>query len=716
VEYFDNSEFITTRLLNRYNSTIGNSNVSNGNTGAAGQVGDWLGFMPALAEFYNVNDSGNGGDGISAGTAADNSDTASLVNVSAGATTSGIDININIVPPNGQPPAARQNPTRRLVLPNDLFQGTDRITGFLLNGGPDDFYAIRYPASQLPTPPYNIAEGLWERDGLNNANYINRLVYASPSNPALPDLNNPVLGVPGRVLTGGTGGKTAAGDAIDVRDQWNVTINQPRDIWIIVNQPASPPGISFLTQGYFILVARTSTNSFRVGRTLLTQNGGATWGTLTADVFYDLITESAPPVMITGAVPTAFEEGRRGNVDITGSGFQNGATVDFGPGVTVNSVSFIDSHTLRANIKVASTGAVVNREVNVKVTNPETVFPNVSRVFTVQPESNAPPVAVASAPSPIECTSPSGAFVTLDGSGSTDADSTAGTNDDIVSFEWFEDFGLSSEVALGTGQTLGVQMALGTHVITLRVTDTHDASSTSTIQVVVEDTTPPTISMSFDPQTLWPPNHAMVNVNAVVTASDVCGPTTIVLASVTSSEPDDAAGGGDGNTVNDIQGADAGTADFSFDLRAERLGTGVGRVYTIVYTATDASGNVASTTGASTAPHSQNGIVEPLILSVSETAAGTMVEWQPVAGALYYNVIRGQVQNIRDIGPAFDLGPVTCLDPVSLTTSTLGHEDAVLPQPGEAFFYLAEYHDGWSHSYGTEEVAKPHRPGQGTCQ
>lgn len=714
-EDFDNSEFLTTRLLNRYNTTVGNSNVSNGNVGSAGQVGGWLGFIPALAEFYNAGDSGNGGDGVAPGAAVDNSDVATLVHVSAGAVTSGIDIAMNIEPVNGQTPAQRQNPTSRLVLVNDLFQGTDRITGFLLNGGTDDFYAIRYPANLLPAPPYNVAEGLWARGGRNTNPYVTRLVYGNPANPALPDLNNPVVASAGRVLTGGTGGKTAAADAIDVRDQWNVTINDSRDVWIILNQPQAPAGTTLISQGFFVFVARTTANTARVGRTLLTQNGGTTWGTLTADVFYDLFTETAAPVMINSTSPVAFEEGQRGDVDVIGTGFQAGAAVDMGPGITVNSVTFINAQTLRVNIKVADTGAITSRAVNVKVTNPNAVFPNVSRVFRVDPSTNQLPVALASAPSPVECTSPSGAFVTLDGTGSTDADSTAGTNDDIVAFEWFEDFGLPGETLLGTGQTLGVQLALGTHAITLRVTDTHDAIDTDTISVVIEDTTAPMISVSLDPATLWPPNHRMVDVFATVTASDVCSGVTVQLVSVTSSEPDDAQGGGDGNTVDDVQGVSMGTADFSFALRAEREGAGVGRVYTAVYSATDGSGNTATAAGVSTVPQSQNGVTEPLILEVDEMASGTVVRWQPVAGALFYNVIRGRMQNVRDTGAEYDLGPVTCLAAMSYNTTTVGHEDTEIPEPGEIFFYQAEYHDGWSHAYGTEKSAKPHKPGAGTC-
>jgi hypothetical protein len=90
-----------------------------------------------------------------------------------------------------------------------------------------------------------------------------------------------------------------------------------------------------------------------------------------------------------------------------------------------------------------------------------------------------------------------------------------------------------------------------------------------------------------------------------------------------------------------------------------------------------------------------------------------VVEWQPVDGALYYNVIRGQLENLRDAGAAIDLGPVSCLEAASPHTSTRGREDARTPGLDQAFFYVAEYHDGWSRSYGTEEAAKPYRAGQG---
>jgi len=117
------------------------------------------------------------------------------------------------------------------------------------------------------------------------------------------------------------------------------------------------------------------------------------------------------------------------------------------------------------------------------------------------------------------------------------------------------------------------------------------------IELYGADTTPPEISVSVNPDTLWPPNHKMVDITAMVTVSDNCDTApSVVLDSVLSSEPDNAKGNGDGNTIDDIQNADIGHEDYSFSLRAERAfsGDGDGRVYTITYTATDACGNSAS--------------------------------------------------------------------------------------------------------------------------
>ncbi len=60
---------------------------------------------------------------------------------------------------------------------------------------------------------------------------------------------------------------------------------------------------------------------------------------------------------------------------------------------------------------------------------------------------NAPPVADAGADTTFTCESAE-TVPRLDGSASTDPDSTAGTNDDIRLFEWWLDFGLDTETFL----------------------------------------------------------------------------------------------------------------------------------------------------------------------------------------------------------------------------------------------------------------------------
>ncbi|MBZ5637671.1 MAG: hypothetical protein LAO51_02825 [Acidobacteriia bacterium] len=225
----------------------------------------------------------------------------------------------------------------------------------------------------------------------------------------------------------------------------------------------------------------------------------------------------------------------------------------------------------------------------------------------VETHDDRPPVADAGPDAAAECASAQGAAVTLDGSRSSDPDSTAGTDDDIVSFEWFLDFGAPAQALIGEGEIVQTTLALGTHVVTLRVTDKAGATATDEAVWTVRDTVPPRILVVVDPSVLWPPDHGMVPVHSKIAVSDACGTPSLALASVTSSEPDDARGEGDGHTVNDIQGADIGGPDLDVLLRAERAGSGAGRVYTIVYTATDGAGNAASARALVLVPHDASG-------------------------------------------------------------------------------------------------------------
>ncbi|HYV17492.1 MAG TPA: FG-GAP-like repeat-containing protein [Verrucomicrobiae bacterium] len=311
----------------------------------------------------------------------------------------------------------------------------------------------------------------------------------------------------------------------------------------------------------------------------------------------------------------------------------------------------------------------------------------------------APPVANAGQDATGECASPLGGPVALDGTASSDPDSTPGTNDDIVLYEWFEGYGTPGQTFLGTGATLSPTLALGSHAITLRVTDSGGRISIDDMGATVVDTTPPVISAAALPALLWPPNHRLVPVQAEVTAADSCGPVTVMLLSVASSEPDDAPGAGDGATTGDIQDASPGTFDTTLALRAERDSHGSGRTYMATYSAQDAQGNVRNASATVVVPLTRNGTSEPLILRMYEDASGAFLSWDAVPGASGYSVIRGPLARLRGDSGA---GPVLCVASGLTGTTDAGFEDASIPAPGSAFVYFVQYYDPEPSGYGTE--------------
>jgi alpha-tubulin suppressor-like RCC1 family protein len=88
----------------------------------------------------------------------------------------------------------------------------------------------------------------------------------------------------------------------------------------------------------------------------------------------------------------------------------------------------------------------------------------------------------------IEAGSNCEARVVLDGSCSSDEDSTPGTNNDIASFEWYE-----ANSLLGSGEIIECNLPLGEHIITLNVTDIEGESDSNEVVITVVDATPPVI-------------------------------------------------------------------------------------------------------------------------------------------------------------------------------------------------------------------------------
>ena len=267
-------------------------------------------------------------------------------------------------------------------------------------------------------------------------------------------------------------------------------------------------------------------------------------------------------------------------------------------------------------------------QLSISVTDGNTLPLAAERSFLYQGESilifNHAPLARVIAEPTVECDRPEGALVVLDGSVSSDVDSTPGTGDDLASFEWYEDFDLPTERSLGTGPLLTITLPLGVHRIALRVTDQIGAVAMAEKTVTVRDSKPPDISVITSPSHLWPPNHRMVPIEVSWEVNDLCDEEPSVrLISVNSNEsPSDPV---DDSTIGDISGADTGFADHELSLRAARSASGPGRVYELHYLVTDGSGNQSPAIGKVAVPHDLGVATTPRILPATrgeETTGG----------------------------------------------------------------------------------------------
>lgn len=147
-------------------------------------------------------------------------------------------------------------------------------------------------------------------------------------------------------------------------------------------------------------------------------------------------------------------------------------------------------------------------------------------------------------------------------------------------------------------QTPAGPYALMTTDVELTVSDDKGLSATCTTVVTIVDNTPPEISLTADPDTLWPPNHKMRPITVTADAVDNCDPNPVCqIVQVESNESEDDLG--KGNKSPDWQI----TGDLSVNLRAERFGTGSGRVYIITVECADASGNTATADTTVSVPH-----------------------------------------------------------------------------------------------------------------
>jgi hypothetical protein len=225
--------------------------------------------------------------------------------------------------------------------------------------------------------------------------------------------------------------------------------------------------------------------------------------------------------------------------------------------------------------------------------------------------TNQPPRSITPDPKTVECTSPQGTNVTLNGS-ATDPD-----NETLI-VDWLQGAPISTgEISLfnknlfvGDTPTLTTLAPFSPPALTtgytLLVQDHTFQTNLSQTTVTVQDTTPPILVMGApQPDCLWAPNHKIVlyelGKQLPFTVTDPCDTSpTVEIVGLTSNQPD--VGGGQGDFTPDFVRGKKGLC-----LRSERQGTVMwDRQYAITVQATDASKNTVKKVVVVRVPHDQS--------------------------------------------------------------------------------------------------------------
>jgi len=183
---------------------------------------------------------------------------------------------------------------------------------------------------------------------------------------------------------------------------------------------------------------------------------------------------------------------------------------------------------------------------------------------------------------------------------------------DLLSYQWAE-----CDTVLAAGQVATVRggnpvtlpeavlpggLALGTHTLTLKVTDSiNPVSATVTVNVI--DTVAPTLSPVPSTSMLWPPNGTMTEVTINANARDNSGGPILLDVLLTTNQPQQV--GQDGKMIPDwsVEKIDQAAGVIVLQLKNARSGKSGDKIYNVSVTATDASGNASTAQVSITAPH-----------------------------------------------------------------------------------------------------------------
>ncbi len=226
-----------------------------------------------------------------------------------------------------------------------------------------------------------------------------------------------------------------------------------------------------------------------------------------------------------------------------------------------------------------STFALGATTVNCTATNVLGLSATGSFTVTVTGSAGGSPVIVVPANMIVQATKAAGAVVTYTASA--------------------KDASTGAPVPVTCAPPSGATFPIGTTTVACTATG-GGKTATASFKITVNHSVPVCTADYASPSSLWPPNHKLVAIAISGVTNADGGAITYSITSIFQDEP--TSGLGDGDTP--IDGFGVGTSQAS--VRAERSGTGNGRVYHIRYTATTTGGSCSGevTVGV---PHDQSG-------------------------------------------------------------------------------------------------------------
>ncbi len=155
--------------------------------------------------------------------------------------------------------------------------------------------------------------------------------------------------------------------------------------------------------------------------------------------------------------------------------------------------------------------------------------------------------------------------------------------------------------ALTYSHPSGSSFPLGTTRVTVTAAGSGNGTQTCAFGVTVTDSQAPVITTNIAVSSIGPPfDHTLVNVGLSGSATANCSNVGPVQVAVFSNEDEESSD--DGNFSPDARDIALGT----LQLRRERIGSGAGRIYLIISSASDASGNTGYSCNTVTVPLSNN--------------------------------------------------------------------------------------------------------------